>query len=173
MNRQRGFSLIETLVYTAILAAVSIFIVASILMITRSFNNYRVWQQTSVAGEMAMERMVREIRLADNIRKTTSVFDSSSGHLSLDTIDIDTEAATTIDFYASSTALAIKKGGQNAANLLPADISLTSLIFREVATSTNTKSKAIRIEMELRGGRGTYQKTLRFYDTAILRRSYQ
>ena len=172
MNSRGGFSLVETLIYVAILAAVSIFIVNSILMITKSFNNYRAWRNVNAAGEAAMERMVREIKLADSINMGTSVFDSNPGHLALNTIDPDTEAATTIEFYVSGNALMIKEGVQSGAVLTPSSVELMNLIFREVATSTDTKSKAIRIEMEIRSGTGNYQKTARFYDTAILRRSY-
>lgn len=172
MNSRKGFSLVEMLIYAAILAVVSIFIVNSILMITKSFNNYRAWRNVNAAGEAAMERMAREIKLADSINAGTSVFDSNPGRLSLNTIDPDTETATTIEFYASGNILMVKEGVQSGVVLTPSGVELTNIIFREVAVSTNTKSKAIRIEMEIRSGTGSYQKTARFYDTAILRRSY-
>ncbi len=172
MNYRKGFSIVEMLIYAAILASVSIFVVNSILMIVKSFNNYRAWRYVNVSGEAAMERITREIKLADDIQESTSVFDSSPGSLVLNTIDPDTESATTMEFYVSDSSLMIKEGGAAGVALTPSAVNLTSLIFREVATSTNTKSKAIKIEMEVRSGEGIYQKTEKFYDTAVLRRSY-
>ena len=162
----------EMLIYAAILAVVSIFVVNSILMIVKSFNNYRTWRYVNASGEAAMERIVREIKLADSINAGTSVFDSNPGRLVLNTIDPDSESATTIEFYVSSSSLMVKEGGATGVTLTPSAVNLTNLIFREVATSTNAKSKAIRVEMEIRSGEGIYQKTAKFYDTAILRRSY-
>ncbi len=173
MHSRRGFSLIEALVYTAILGVVSIFVVNSILLIIKSFNNYQLTNQASMAGEVAMERITREIRLANDIDKTNSVFNVNPGRLSLLTINPDTQAPTTIDFFISGSALMIKEGGDSPSILTPANVVLANLIFREVATSTNFVSKAVKIEMEIRSSRGNYQKSVKFYDTTVLRGSYR
>lgn len=172
MNFRRGFSLVETIIYVGILAAFSIFLINSILLIVKSFNNYKSWQRINAGAEVAMERMTREIKLADSINGL-SVFDISPGRLVLNTINPDTEAATTIEFYVFGTSLMVKEGSQAGVSLTPSNTEIASLIFRVVAASTDLKSKAARIEFELRSSGARYQKTEKFYDTAILRRSYQ
>lgn len=158
-------------IYVAILGMVSIFVVNTILIIIKSFNGFRASSDLNTNGEIAMERMVREIRLADSIG-AGSVFDSHPGHLILNTIDPNTELATTIEFFASTTALMIKEGSQGAIALTSENVELVNLVFREVATSTDLKSKAVKIEMEIRSKRPNFPKAAKFYSTIVLRRSY-
>ncbi len=109
MISRRGFSAIEMVIYVAILGMVSIFVVNTILIIIKSFNGFRASSDLNTNGEIAMERMVREIRLADDVDSAISVFDINPGHLILNTIDPNTELATTIEFFASTTALMMKE----------------------------------------------------------------
>ncbi|MFC1751700.1 PilW family protein [Patescibacteria group bacterium] len=172
MRDKKGFSMMEMVVYIAILAIVSILVVSSMLKMMSVYNGYRVSRSINIAGSTAMERITREIRLADNVVSTDSIFETHPGILKLDTIDPVSEVATTIEFFASSTQLMIKEGANPADVLTPPAIELTNLVFREVATSTNLNSKAIKVEVELKGERGNYEKTTKFYNTVILRRSY-
>ncbi len=160
-------------IYVAILGMVSIFVVNTILIIIKSFNGFRASSDLNTNGEIAMERMVREIRLADDVDSAISVFDINPGHLILNTIDPNTELATTIEFFASTTALMIKEGSQSAIALTSENVELVNLVFREVATSTDLKSKAVKIEMEIRSKRPNFPKAAKFYSTIVLRRSYQ
>ncbi len=172
MARKQGFNLIEMVIYIAILSVVSIFVVDSLFKILEAFYRYRVSSSINTSAAVAMERMVREIRLADDIVVGSSVFDANPGHLFLNTIDPVTETATTIEFFASGNELMVKKGSGAAVALTHPDLELENLIFRQIATFTNMYSKAVKIELELMAGRGRYQKTINFYDTAVLRRSY-
>ena len=161
MFLKKGLSLIEMLIYVAILTAIFVFVVNSILITIKSFNGYRVTRYIAASAEAAMERMTREIRLANDINEA-SVFDGHPGHLILNSIE----------FFASSTQLMVKETSQNAEALTPAGVELINLVFREVATSTNSTSKTIKVEMELKAGKGNYQKTAKFYNTVVLRGSY-
>ena len=161
----------ETIIYLAILAAVSVFAVNSVLMIIKTFGSYRVLSNLNIGGATAMDRITREIRLADEVGEG-SIFDTGSGRLVLNTIDPFSENPTTVEFYASSSKLMVKKGGGEEIALTPDSAELVSLVFRQLATTTNTFSEAIRIEIELYSERGNYQKTAKFYNTAVLRRSY-
>jgi len=158
---KKGTTLIELLIYTAILAAVSVFMISSILITIKSFNDYRLSRNISVSAASAMERMVREVRQASDV-SGAGVFDVSPGHLVLDTAE----------FFADSGRLVIKNAGGNT-YLTPQDLIVSNLIFREVATSTNQVSKAVKIEMELTGGQGSYAKSEKFQTTVVLRGSYK
>ncbi len=172
MFPKRGFGLIEMIIYTAILSAVSVFVIAGLLKTIQAFNVYRVNRYINNSGVAAMERIITELRFANNVVTGSSVFDTHPGRLTLDTIDPATEAVTTVEFFASSTELMLKKGSQAAVALTPSPIELTNLVFRQVATTTNPNSKAVKVELELKGKRGNYQKSVKFYSTVVLRGSY-
>jgi prepilin-type N-terminal cleavage/methylation domain-containing protein len=172
MYYKKGFTLLEMVIYIAILAVVSVFVITSILNTMSAYGKYRVSRYINLAGSSAMERITREIRMADDILAVESVFEVHPGKLKLSTIDPVSENTTTVDLFASSTQLMIKEGSDTEVALTPVALELTNLIFREVATSTNTNSYAIKVEMEIKGQKGNIEKTAKFYNTVILRRSY-
>ena len=168
---KKGVTLLETVIYIAILALVSVLVINSILIMIRSFNSYRVLRHVNITGAIAMERITREIRFADTI-DVGSIFETHPGRLVLQTIDPVTENPATIDFFMSGNDLMFQKGGESAVSLTPGETELTNLIFREVATSTNSLSKVVKIELTVKEKRGSYEKSANFYNTTILRRSY-
>ncbi|MBU1091495.1 type II secretion system GspH family protein [Patescibacteria group bacterium] len=156
-----GFTLVEILVYLAILSLLFVSVVGGILAMSRTFNNYKLSKHINSSASLAMERMTREIRGASLI-DVASVFGSHPGHLILDGVE----------FFASSTVLVIKRAGEDAMPLTSSDLELSGLIFREVATSTNLHSVAVKIELEIKGKSGNYEKVKKFYNTVVLRRGY-
>ena len=158
--KKTGFSLIEMVVYVAIAAGILTASVNSISVLMKSFNNARVTSKINNSAEAAMERMTREIRTAYSINPA-SVFGSSPGRLKLDTYD-EAGATTTADFYLDNGTLKLSEGGGTANPLTLNGISVSNLIFYQMANSTT--SKAVKVEMIINGKN--------FYDTAILRNSY-
>ncbi len=163
---KKGFTLIEIIIYTAIIAIIFILVVNSLTVVIRAFNQGRVAIKINNSAELAMERMTREIRFAYDID-----ISSVLGHLVLSTYSISSpETPTTIEFYLDSGKLMVKEGVWPADQLTSSDLSVTNLVFRQI-TAYST-SKAIKIEMTIQGSSGNYQKTENFYNTAILRKSY-
>lgn len=162
-------TLIEVIIYTAILAIIFILVVNSLSVVIKAFNQGRVAIKINNSAETAMERMTREIRFAYDI-DSLSVFDSHPGHLVLNTYVLGTETPTTVEFYIDSGKLMVKEGVLPAEQLTSSELNVENLIFRQIAASSI--SKAVKIEMTIQGSSGNYQKTEDFYNTAILRRSY-
>lgn len=169
MKDRRGLSLIETIVYITIFAIISVLAVNSLVMVMKSFNQGRLWSRICASAETATERMTREIRLAYDIDLGLSTLNFHPGHLFLNTYDVS-GAPTTIDFYLDNGILMVSEGGGAAVALTSSQVEVTNLVFRPI--SAPSTSKAIKIELEIRGTQGNYQKTERFYNTAILRGSY-
>lgn len=169
-KKNRGISLIETILYAAIISIVSVFVIGSVLVMMRTFNNIQLARNINISARISMERMIREIRLADSI-DGTSVFDFNPGRLKLNTIDSGDNPAT-VEFFLDGSNLMIKEGSGQPENLTGSGVKTSSLIFRQISASTT--SKAVRIELEIWDSLPQgYQKTEKFYDTAILRRSYK
>ena len=153
---KKGFTLIETIIYTAIIAAIFILVVNSLSIVIKAFNQGRVAIKINNSAEVAMERMTREIRFAYDIDGSSDL-----SHLVLN---------TDVEFYLDSGKIMIIDRGANAVALTSDDLTVTNLIFRQINSSS--VSKAVKIEMAIQGSSGNYQKTENFYNTAILRGSY-
>lgn len=166
---KKGFSLIEVIIYTAILAIIFILVVNSLSIVIKAFNQGRLAIKINNSTETAMERMIREIRFANDI-DASSVLDSHPGHLVLNTFELGTENPTTAEFYIDSGKLMIKEGAASAIQLTSSDLTVTNLVFRQITASST--SEAVKIEMTIQGASGNYQKTEDFYNTVILRGNY-
>lgn len=166
-NKNSGFSIIEVIVYVSIFALLSGVVINSFSVVVGSFSETKTNRDLQESGSSSMERMAREIRQASAVN-VASVLGTSPGTLELATTD-SVGAAAVVKFVFESNAINMYKNGVLSANLLGSSIIPTSLIFRKITTATGT---AVKIEMILQDNRGKAHKTLKFYDTIILRGDY-
>ncbi len=167
-SSQKGYSVVEILVYLAIFTAVSVLVINSYIVMMGSFSATRSNRDILESGSTIMERVSREIRQAKNIDVTNSTLNASAGALQLNTTDANNVARTAkvvlvngvVNLY-SDGVLVGALGGQN--------INTTSLIFRRIVT---TNGEAVKIELTIQNTRGKINQTENFYDTIILRGSY-
>ncbi len=162
---KKGFTIIEIIIYTAIIAIIFVLVVNSLTVVIKAFNQGRVIIKINNSAETAIERMTREIRFAYDIDASSTL-----GHLILNTYVLGTETPTTVEFYIDSGKLMIKEGVLPADQLTSSDLTVTNLVFRQINASS--VSRAVKIEMTMQGFFGNYQKTENFYNTTILRKSY-
>ncbi|MFH1956190.1 MAG: type II secretion system protein [Patescibacteria group bacterium] len=168
--KKGGFTLIEIIIYTAILALIFALVVNSLAVVIKAFNQGRLAIKINNSAEVAVDRMVREIRAAYDI-DGNSVFDSHPGRLILITDSLITPGSTTtLEFNLDLGRIMVEEEGDIVEALTSSDLTVTNLVFRQISASST--SKAIKIEMEIHGLSGNYQKTENFYNTAILRKSY-
>ncbi|MEK7142528.1 MAG: hypothetical protein AAB818_03010, partial [Patescibacteria group bacterium] len=62
--KNNGSSLIETLIYAAILGMVAVFTTNSLLVIMKSHSSVKLSRDLNFSASTAMERMTNEIRMA-------------------------------------------------------------------------------------------------------------
>ena len=74
-----GFSLIEMIIYVAIVAIIFVVVVNTIIIVSTAWGRARVQRTISFQGGSVMERMLREVRLADQVNIGASVFGSDPG----------------------------------------------------------------------------------------------
>lgn len=167
-NRQRGFTLVEMVIYIAFFAMLSILAVDATMVVMKSFHTLRLSQSVNQSATVAMERMSREIRNAYSYDVLQSTLNTNPGRLTLNTKDSG-GANTTIEFYMTAgNQLGMKEGGVDKGLLVTKSVKLTNLIFRPITT---LNSKAIKIEATLEDTRSTTVQTVKFYDTIVLRGS--
>jgi len=169
MNK-KGISLLETIIYVSILAVMVAVVINTVVITTTAFGKSRIKRNIASQGGAAFERILREVRLADDIDEAGSVFVTHPGHLRLNTVVSPSDnTPTTREFYLSDSTLTIQAGGGTAISLT-SGLDITRLVFYEISVSTT--SQALRIEMTLEDGEGRFETSQNFYGTAVLRRSY-
>lgn len=157
-----GFTLMEILVYAAILVLVVVTIIAIAVSLARFYKEAKEERSLRASAEAAFERMEREVRFAGEVLIGSSVLNTHPGTLALTTIDPFTESAQTVTFQLDGTQLGMQVNANPIAHLTSDDVAITNLVFRHI--TAGTVSEAIRVELTI-GGEN-------FYATTILRRSY-
>ena len=169
MRRQpgeRGYTLLEIVVYIAIFVFISVSTVQTLILINHSLNQVRAVRALNAAAGIAMERMVRTIRDAASVDTGSSVFGSSPGTL----VFIGSESPGIIyTVSVSGGGLKLNSGGTDLI-LTPPGVIVTNLVFRNIVASTT--SQAVKIEMTIAASSGGATTTENLYDTVILRNSY-
>ncbi len=168
INKNKGYSLIEIVVYLAIFSALSVLVINSFIVILGSFNTTRANRDLLQSGSKTMERLSREIRQAESVDLVHSTLGSSPGVLQLNSRD-SAGTPMTVRFAIASGNLNLYENGTLVDNLVMENISPTSLIFRRIAT---TNSEAVKIELTVQDTSSTSTKTENFYNTVILRGTY-
>ena len=167
LHTKRGFTLVEMVIYTAILVAILLLIVSFIISFGKAYNVLRSTIHINNSATVSFERMIREIRQANDVDTAASTLNTHPGVLVLKT----TEAGTpvTLEFYISGGILAVKKDGVDAGTLTRTDVTITNLVFRNLS---NGISEAVKVEMTLESDVADTTKVRKFYGSAVLRDSY-
>ena len=169
MFLKKGSTLIEAIIYAAILALVAVMATDSLLIMMKSYASIKITRAINLSAQTGMERMAREIRNANSVDDANSIFAVSPGRLRLNTVDLS-GASTTIEFTVGSSTVFIKEGAAVAEALTPSSVQINNLTFNKI-TASNT-SVAIKIKMGVTGVKKDITKLDNFYDTVILRGSY-
>ncbi len=156
MRTKEGFSLIEMIVYISILALMLIIVIEVVFSITRSQRVIKSVRNIENSALETLERIEREVRRAESINATSSIFGVHPGKLVLGNVE----------FYLSDGRLYLKENGVDTGALTAEDVTVTNLIFRRFATST---IEGIRAEITIESGTSTHYRIETFYSSAVVR----
>ena len=126
---KKGISLIEAILYVAIFAVISVIVINMLLATVNAFGRARVSRNVNEQGIVALERMLREVRLAKAVNTATSVLDANPGTLALTTfVDHASSAITTRRFFLQGSNL-VMEDGLAPAVALTSGVTITNLVF--------------------------------------------
>jgi hypothetical protein len=133
-NVPKGFSLPEILIYVAVLAVVVLVVCELFLWLLNVGLKTRVMQAVTDNADLALAVLSREIRASEKIYLPTSVLDSDSGQLSLQTSRYlpDNETQSYIDFYLCEERLCFRKEDALPQILTSDDVEVKKLRFSRV-----------------------------------------
>jgi len=166
-SNKKGFSLVEMLIYIAILVLMLFVIVNILQTMVSSQRTLKTSKALENSGIFSLERMVREIRNAENVNTLQSALGNNPGVLVLSGTDEDGNPRT-VKFLISGGLLTVEENGVSEGALTQVGTNITSLIFNHIITDN---SEAVRIQMTVESGTGSNYRSENFYSTAVLRDS--
>ncbi|MBU1255255.1 type II secretion system GspH family protein [Patescibacteria group bacterium] len=173
MNKTKGFTLIESVIYSFVFVIVTIILTLFIFSLIKAQTKTRINKEVLDNSQRAMEIMILEIKHAKNIYNSTSFFDNHPGQLSLETNKDkpNNEESIYVDFYLDENSrLCLKKEGEEATPLTSEKIKINNLIFNYLV-STSTKSIKIELSATYNSSneKNIYQATTTLISSANLR----
>ncbi len=166
--KTQGFSLVEVIFYVFLLSVILASLSSTIILLLRSYEDLKVSRRMQGSASISMDRLIKEIRQAEDFDISESVFGANPGRLLL-TGTLSDGSPYSVDFYVEGGMLKIKENGVYSGNLTSSSTAVNNLIFRNIATGA---SKAIKVEMSLSENWRGISRESKYYSTAIMRNSY-
>lgn len=160
-QKSGGYSLMELVIYIGLFALLSVVMMRSLVTVMKTYASAKTYRTLQTNGELIMERISREARAATNI--TSGTYNTNPGSVTFSGVDSN-NAVHTASFDVSSGTLQINDNG-TIGNISTNDVTVTSLIFRNMTT---TKGSAIKVELSLTTTKGNIANA-NFYSTVVLR----
>ena len=139
-----GFTLIEVLIYALMISGMVTTAVLFALNVSEGQQKARSYQEVQQNARFGMERMVQEIKAANDLNTANSTFNVHPGLLSFS--HEDSLKNPTI-FSVASEKLAMKQGVNATSTLTSDNVRVTNLIFTNMSVANRTKN--IRISMRV------------------------
>ena len=145
-SEQKGFTLVEIMLYTVLLIFFSAVAVTFLLYIVKLYVYTQVTSEVLVNAQSAMEIMVQEIKQSRSIYTPTSIFDAHPGQLSLETPRnmAPEENQTYVDFYIDDERLYMKREGSAAKLIIGNTVRVDTLTFKYLNPS---QAEAVQITL--------------------------
>lgn len=157
----------ETVVYVALVALLSVLVVESIIALSKTFKAVRANRDIENSALVALDRMTREIRSADALG-AGGIFGTTPSKLVL---SYSGSGVTTREFSVGGDgAVHLFENGSDSGALTGDNILVTAFNIEQATTSTKT---ALRITLVLKDKRETVNpRSATFYTAAAMRNLY-
>lgn len=167
-NNRRGYTLVELIVYVALVAMLLLVIISTALSMANVYKRSRTYLDINSAGITAFSKFSRDIRRASSIDATDSIFGVSAGRLVLLMKKSD-GTNDSVAYYLSNGRVELDENGVYTGSVTQGDVAVSGLTFKKFA---NASTSAVRIEMTMAPRASTSIPALNFYGTYVLRGSY-
>lgn len=169
---KKGFSIIEAVIYSALLAVLVLVLSRLTLSAIASYRIARIKDDLIVSSGRVLENFLKESRSAAKVYWPTTVLDNDLGELSLVTSfqPLDkTESETYTDIYLASGQVWIKREGESPQPLTGSNLEATQ--FKLLRSVTANNLEGLRLYLTLRSRIKT-NETLSLTTFAVLRGGY-
>ena len=160
----KGYSLVEMVIYIAILSIVSILVINTVLSFTKGYRDVMALRMIDHSSIDVMERMTRDIRSATQIDNGNSVFGTNPGVLVL--VSTVNGVSTVTKFYLEKGIIKLDINGSYFGPLTLSNTTVNSLVFTKLDSGI---SSAVKIDMTVSSTAGGVTKTKTYHSTIVLR----
>ena len=162
----RGFTLVETLIYLAIVGLVVTALVQFGLSVSDTrYRNYLA-QEVNANARSGMSIVSQKIREAAAINTSTSVFGTDPGTLSLEMADAQVNP-TIFTLSGNDGSLQMQEGASAVQTITSAEVRVLNMVFRDLTASSTREN--IRIEMTMTGPADEFHYTKTVTSTVSIR----
>lgn len=171
-KKSKGFSLMEIVVYVALLGMVSIFIINSFIQITNLYARARAERETLANARAVLELIAKTAAHSREAYAPTSLFNKDSGQLSLVTAATSTPMHETayIDFWVDGGRAMMRAEGEQALALSAGSVKVSALRFEQIAQTLGRTAMKITVRVDAAGAKFPASVTLNA--TTALRGNY-
>jgi len=145
MKKNKGFTLVELIVYSGIVAVGFVAIIYFLLNIVNISVKAKSTLEVQYNARFATERISHEIRGATGINVAQSVFGSNPGVLSLEMAD---PLKNPTIFDVSENRLRIKQGSNPVYELTSDEVKVANLIFTNLSQTKTPENIKINLTIE-------------------------
>lgn len=163
-NNFKGFSLIEMLVYVAILSVIMVMVVNTLILMTGAFARLRVSKEINTSAINILSKLDSEVKRAVSVDEALSIFDSSSSKLVLNS-PTSSGGSEKIEFSLQGGVLKMYKAGVYIGDLSYKNTEVNNFVIRKIGNSTS----GLKIELGLSATVAGETKLANFYDSVNLR----
>lgn len=169
-RHKKGIGLLEVLIYIAIVTLLTVIVINTTTIVIAASGKDRLKKNILGEAGIAVERIVREIRLADSVDVPGSVFGEHPGILKLNTIVSSGDPTPTTREFSLKDGLLRLREGTSEPMALTEKVVITNLVF--YYSDNGEISEAITLELTAEDKLKNITETHIFNTTAVLRRSY-
>lgn len=147
LHKKNGFTLVEVLIYLAIIGIV----ITSFLYFGISIFGYRnksfAVQEVQANQRMALGVISQKIRLAKSVNVSQSTFDTDPGILSL-AMDDSSKNPTIIKLDQADGVMQIAEGGTSTTTVTSQSVRVKNLIFTNLTSTSSAPNIGINLTIE-------------------------
>ena len=167
-NNTKGLSLVETIIYIALMTVLLFSLIALISSASKTYLNLRSARNIERSAINIMNNVNYYTEGASIIDVSNTAFDNATGSISLVTY-VGNAVATTTKIYLSNNQVVLSQNDVviGPLNLNLSDVRVTKLFFRNMSTST---FDGFKMEMTIDNGTSSEQYiSENFYNSYVLR----
>ncbi len=168
-SKQRGFTLIELVVYAALVSVVGGIVLGLMIPMYKAGAEARISRRINTSGALMMERLMRETKDAESIKTASSTFATHPGVFVLNSTNASSTGGT-LKFSLSGGRGILTYGDGSSQFLTSSQTEISELKFWRLVSTT---SEGVRVKLTISDtSAGSTTRVRTFYGSAILRGSY-
>lgn len=146
-NTNKGFSIVEVIIYFSMLAVISTLVITSIINLFKNYNVIKANQDIEYNAISILDKLTRDARDAESVDIADSSFSVAQGSVSLDIASSTNETVTnSVKFYLENNKIKYMRDGVYFGNLSTNSVTVSNFKIYYITASS---SEAIKVELNL------------------------